>query len=266
MTSAVTNSDDFNLKRYLGYSFYLHGGIAVVLAVSVFIHWNRDQWSGTGSMGNEVKVNLVTSAGIPMPQPKNATESKTVDLTNTVNKPEPVKPPEPKTNATPIQKFDKEKKLPPSNKSKTFDDNPPPLPNAIPGHGGPSKIIAGVGDTSGTSASGVNMNGTAGGQFAARYPWYIAAAKRRVQPNWDLLSIDASVRNSQVLHCEVSFTIMRDGTVRNARVTKSSGNLSWDNAGLRAILATTPFAPLPGDWSAQNVDVLWDFPDRPASQ
>jgi protein TonB len=266
MAIAVANSNDFTLKRYLGYSLSLHGALAVAFAISAFIQWHGEQWSGTGSLGDDVKVNLVTSAGIPMPQPKNATDSKTVDPTMSVNKEELVKPPEPKTDATPIQKFEKEKPLPPSRKSKTFEDKTPPPPNAIPGHGGAPKIMSGVGDTPGTSAPGVSLGGTAGGQFAGRYPWYIAAARRRVQPNWDQLSIDASVRNSQILHCEISFTIMRDGSIRGARISKSSGNLSWDNAGLRAILTSNPFAPLPSDWPAQSVDVLWDFPDTPRPQ
>jgi TonB family protein len=265
MSTAYATSDDFNLKRYLGYSLYLHGGIAVALAVAAFIHWNGEQWSGTGSSGNEVDVKLVSSAGIPIPQPNNATDSKTVDPTMSLNKPEPIKPPEPKTDATPIQKFEKEKRNPPSPKSRTFEDHTPPPPNAVPGAGGGPKLPTGANDTSGSSASGVNMAGTAGGQFAGRYPWYISAAKRRVQPNWDQLSIDASVRNSNVLHCEITFTIMRDGSVRNARISKSSGNYSWDNAGLRAILSSNPFAPLPSDWSAPSVDVLWDFPDTPTS-
>jgi TonB family protein len=261
MHTAAANSEDFALKKFLVWSLSLHGALVVAIAVSAYIHWG-EQWSGTGSMGNDVKVSLVSSAGIPMPQPKNVTDSKTVDPTMSVNKEELVKPPEPKTDATPIQKFEKEKKLPPSPKSRTFDSKTPTPPNAVPGHGGAPPVPSGVGDTPGISASGVSMNGTAGGQFAARYPYYIAAAKRRVQPNWDTLSIDASVRNSQVLHSEISFTIMRDGSVRSARITKSSGNLSWDNAGLRAILTSNPFAPLPSDWSGQSVDVLWDFPDK----
>jgi TonB family protein len=265
MAAAVANSDVYTLKRYLGYSLYLHGGLGLALGVSAFFHFGGEQWSGTGSMGDPTPVNLVSSAGLPMPQPKNVTNSNTVDPTMSVNKPEPVKPPEPKTDATPIQKFEKEKKLPPSKKSKTFEDKAPPPPNAVPGLGGGPKLPTGFNDTPGSSASGVNAAGTAGGQFAGRYPWYISAAKRRVQPNWDQLSIDASVRNSQILHCEITFTIMRDGGIRNARISKSSGNLSWDNAGLRAILTSNPFAPLPSDWPAQSVDVLWDFPDRPAS-
>jgi TonB family protein len=264
MNTAVANSDDFALKKFLVYSLSLHAALAIAIAVSSLIHWNGEQWSGTGSFGDTTKVNLVSSAGIPMPQPNTVTESKTVDPTMSLNKPEVAPPPEPKTDATPIQKFEKEKPLPPTHKSKTFEDKTPPPPNAVPGHGGAPKIPTGIGDAPGASSGGVAMGSQAGGEFAGRYPWYIAAARRRVEPNWDKLSIDAAVRNSQVLHCTVSFTIARDGSVKNVRISQTSGNLSWDNAGVRAILTSNPFAPLPSDWSAPEVSVLWDFPDTPA--
>jgi TonB family protein len=270
MATAIANSSvydpgDFNLKKFLGYSVALHGSLALAIAISSFVHWNGEQWSGTGTLGNDAKVNLVSGAGLPMPQPKETTNSQTVDPTQTLNKPDPTPPPpEPKTDAERVPEFKHEKPLPPSHKSKTFDDKTPPDPNAIPGHGGPPKIQTGMGDTPGSSASGVNMNGQAGGDFASRYAWYIAAAKRRVDPNWDRLSIDAAVRNSAVLHCEVTFVIQHDGSIKDVHITKSSGNLSWDNSAIRAIAASSPFAPLPSDWRPPDVTVYWDFPDVPA--
>jgi TonB family protein len=261
MTTAAFQSEEFPLKKFLVWSLSWHAAIAIVLLISSFVHFSGDQWSGTGSLGNETKVNLVNSAGIPMPQPTTPTESKTVDPTMSVNKEELVKPPEPKTDATPIQKFEKEKRLPPSKKSKVFEDKRPPPLNAVPGAGGSPKIPSGLGDVAGSSSPGVAMSGQAGGDFATRYAWYIAAAKRRVEPNWDRLSIDATVRTSNTLHCVIAFKIMRDGSTKDVRVSQSSGNLSWDNSGVRAILTSSPFAPLPSDWSGSEVSVLWDFPD-----
>jgi protein TonB len=78
------------------------------------------------------------------------------------------------------------------------------------------------------------------------------------------MSIDPAVRNSQTLHCEISFTIMRDGYVKNVRVSQSRGNASWDNAGVRAILNSNPLPPLPSDFSGSSVEVIWDFPRRGA--
>jgi TonB family protein len=56
--------------------------------------------------------------------------------------------------------------------------------------------------------------------------------------------------------------VARDGSIHNARITESSGNRSWDNAGLRAIIASNPLPSLPNDFSGGSVEVTWDFPER----
>jgi TonB family protein len=262
MTTAAAYPEEVSLKRFLLYSVVLHSSLAVFIVASAIFHWNREQWSGTGSLGNSAKVNLVSSGGLPLPKPAVVSESQVVDQTKSLYREEPPKPPEPKTEAVKIPKFDKEKPLPPSHPSKAFENKTPPPPNAIPGHGGVPDIPAGIAQGPGTSAGGVVANGQAGGAFEARYPWYIAAAKRRVAPNWNLLFLDPAVRNSTTLHCVISFTILRDGSVKNLRVAQSSGNSSWDNSGLRAIQSSIPFPPLPNDWTASDVSVLWDFPER----
>ena len=122
----------------------------------------------------------------------------------------------------------------------------------------------GYSQTPGAPSNGVAVQGQGGGDFATRYAWYIESVIRRVEPNWDKMSIDAAVRNSQVLHCEISFTINRDGSVKNVRITKSSGNLSWDNSGLRAIMASNPLPPLPSDYGHSDIEVMWDFPRQGA--
>ena len=256
-------TDDASLRRFLVYSVFLHGALAAAAIVSAVVHIGGEQWSGLGGAKSDtVKVNLVASAGIPMPPPPEVTESKTFDPRDTLYKEQPQpKPPEPPKPEVKIPEFKKEKKLPPSPKSKVFENKTPVPDNAAPSHGGQMNIPTGFQQTPGVSSSGVQMPGDAGRQFATRYGWYIAAARRRVQPNWDQLSIDPGVRNSRTLHCVIGFTIMHDGSVKNVRVSQSSGNSSWDNSGLRAILNSNPFPPLPSDWSGSDVSVLWDFPD-----
>jgi len=257
----ATQGVEASFRKFLIYSIVFHSSLAVLIAASAYFHWDRQQWSGTGSLGDAKHVGLVSSAGLPMLKPPVVTPSEVADPTKSLYKEEPPKLPEPKTEATPIQKFTKEKPLPPSPKSKKFENKTPPPPNAVPGHNGVPDIPAGLQQSPGSSAGGVATHQQAGGEFESRYPWYIAAAKRRVAPNWNLLFLDPAVRNSRTLHCVISFTIMRDGSVKNLRVSETSGNLSWDNSGLRAIQSSIPFAPLPSDWTAPEVSVLWDFPD-----
>ncbi len=258
-----TRREDESLQQFLVYSVIMHASLAFVIAVSAYIQFRDNRWGGIGGDLGGTKVNLVSSAGLPMPKESVVTESKAVDPTKGLYKEEPPKPPEPKTDATKIPKFEKEKPLPPSRPSRTLENKTPPPNNAVPyGKGGNPDLPTGYSQTPGVGSSGGSVQGQGNTDFTTRYGWYIAAAKRRVAPNWNVLFLDPSVRNSQTLHCVISFTIMRDGTVRNLRIAQSSGNSSWDNSGLRAIQSSSPFPPLPSDWTAPDVSVLWDFPDR----
>src|SRR6202521_5807406 len=235
MTTAVANSmdpiggtqsEDQSLRQFLIYSIIMHASLAVVIAVSAFIQFRQTRWGGVGGELGGTKVNLVSAAGIPMPKESVVTESKAVDPTKGLYKEEPKKPPEPKTDATKIPKFEKEKPLPPSRPSRTLEKKTPPPENAVPyGKGGNPDLPTGFSQTPGSGSSGVSVQGAGGADFATRYGCYIAAAKRRVEPNWNLLFLDPAVRNSRTLHCVITFTIRRDGSVKNLRVGESSGNL-----------------------------------------
>jgi TonB family protein len=267
MSVAYANPDlygpeDISLRRYLGYSFFLHAIFAAVVIGSIIFHLAGNSWGdiGGGSEGN-TKVNLVGNVGLPLPpQPPEITESRTFNPTDSLYKPEPPKPPEPKKPETKIQEFKKEKRLPPSIKSRTFEDPTPPPPNAVPGNGAPMKVPTGTAQTPGAASSGVQMQGQGGGDFASRYGWYVSSTIRRIEGNWDQLSLDAVARNSQTLHCAVTFTINRDGSIKDVHVTESSGNASWDTAGLRAVLGSNPMTPLPSDYSGSYVVATIDFP------
>jgi TonB family protein len=263
MNTAVTNPYDLNLTRFLGYSGALHGALALAVILGAYLDLLGNRWSSIGgSSGDNVHVNLVSSSGIPMPHPNIPNPSQVMDPNKRLYDIEPPKIVPPPPDATKIPTFTKEKPLPPSNKSKVDRNRIPPPENAVPGRGGQADLNTGYQDTSGAPSSGTASQNPAGGDFATRYGWYIAAAKRRIDPNWDRLSIDASVRNSSVLHCAIFFTINRDGSLKNVRIGESSGNLSWDNAGIRAILSSTPLPPLPSDYAGQSVSVTWDFPDQ----
>jgi protein TonB len=54
---------------------------------------------------------------------------------------------------------------------------------------------------------------------------------------------------------------MRDGSVANIQVLRSSGNASVDMSEVRAIRASSPLQPLPGGYSGSyvNVEFWFDF-------
>ena len=260
MTELVYTTEDLDLKRYFTYSVVFHIALTAVLLVGVWLQRTGESWGGIGGGDKGVKVSLVSSAGIPMPPTINPTESEAVDITKGLYKEEPVKPPEPKTDATPIPKFEKEKPLPPSKPSKVFEKKTPPPQNAIPyGKGGQMNVPTGYSDQPGPLNGGVAVQGQGGGDFASRYGWYIEAVRRAVNQNWMQNTIDPGVRAARRARTTVTFTIERDGTVKNIRIAESSGNRSMDDSAQRALLSIDKFPALPADYSGRYVDVTFDF-------
>ena len=259
MSAAI--ADDYPFKRFFLYSVLLHLGLSVLMLVSVWVQRTGGYWGGIGGgEDSNVRVSLVSSAGIPMPQPTNVTESPVVDPSKTLHKEEPMPPPpEIKNDATKLPKFDKEKPLPPSKPSKVFKNDRPDADNAVPGRGGSPSLPSGYANTPGPLNGGVRASGEGGGDFAGRYPWYTEAVKRAISQNWMQNTIDPSVRAARRAKTTMTFTISRDGSIKNIRLSESSGNRSMDDSAQRALLGIDHFPPLPADYSGRYVDVTFDF-------
>ncbi len=280
MDVALANPDEFSLRRFLVYSGFLHAAIALALGSAAYLQYRGDQWGGVGgSEGNDVKVTLVSSAGIPMPKPDFTTESKAIDPTKGLYKEEP-KPPDiaaQSKDALEIPKFkdenvvkppprptkefkDEPRKKPELHPSKVFEDLRPTPDNAVRyGKGGNPNLPTGYNATPGAASPGVTVAGQGGGDFSTRYGWYIEAVRRKINSNWDQFTIDSAVRSARRAHAVMSFTIYRDGSVKNARLEQSSNNLSMDNSAQRALLSSMPMPALPNDYSGSYVNVTFDF-------
>ncbi|HWT87584.1 MAG TPA: energy transducer TonB [Candidatus Angelobacter sp.] len=264
MSATVANSPYSrpypDLKRYLRVSGICHVVLIGLMILSAFFKWPGNQWAGAGGGGDNIKVNLVGSAGIPMPKQPVVTESNVVDPTKSLHKEEEKpKPPEPPTKAEKVPQFEKNKPpLPPTHKSKVFEKKQLEPENAVPGHGGPPNLPTGAGSTPGSSP-GLAIKGEGGGDFASRYGWYIDSVKRRIQQNWLQNTIDPNVRTARMAKTTMEFTIGRDGTIKDIRMVQSSGNMSMDNSGQRALLASSPLPALPSDYSGSYVRVTFDF-------
>jgi protein TonB len=257
--SAAANAIDKDLKPYLTVSGIAHVLMLAALVIFSFFKFQGNQWGGVGGGGENVKVNLVGSAGLTMPKAPNVTESNVVDPTKSLNKEEEKpKPPEPPTKAEKIPQFEKNKPLPPSNKSRVFENKTPQPENAVPGRGGSAPLPTGAGSTPGNSP-GLAIQGQGGGDFASRYGWYIESVKRRIQQNWLQNTIDPNVRAARMARTTMEFTILRDGTIKDIKLVQTSGNLSMDNSGQRALLSSSPLPALPPDYSGSYVRVTFDF-------
>jgi len=259
MTYAVANPDDLNLRSYVVYSVVFHTLLTVAALSASFLERRGNDWGGPGGKLGGTKVNLVSTAGIPMPKESVVKESKAVDPTKGLHKEEPPKPPEPKTDATKIPKFTKEKPLPPTRQSRTLENKTRVHDNDINyGKGGNPNLPTGYSQNPGES-SGVATIGQGGGDFGARYPWYVDAVRNRVRQVWDQTAIDPAVRAARRAHAVVTFRISTNGTVSSIRMSQSSGNSSMDYSALRALQTIDSFKALPNDYMGSYVDVTFDF-------
>jgi protein TonB len=259
MATAFAIPRDLSLKRYVYRSIIFHVLLcAAVLSASYFERLGPT-WGGVGGKLGGTKVNLVSSAGIPMPREEAVTASKAVDPTESLHKEDlKPKPPEPKTAATPIPKFQKEKRLPPSPKSRTLENKTVEPDNAIPGEGGKPDLPTGYSQNPGAS-SGVAVQGQGGSDFGGRYPWYVDAVRSRIQQSWDQSTISQPVRSARRAHTVMTFRINANGTISSIRVSQSSGDWSMDNSAQRALQSIDAFRPLPNDYMGTYVDVTFDF-------
>ena len=259
MATALAIPNDLRLKKYLFRSVFFHVLLIAVAVGAAYFDRRGLGWGGVGGKLGGTKVNLVSSAGIPMPRESAVTESRAVDPTKSLHKEDPKPlPPEPKTAATPIPKFDKEKPLPPSRKTRTLENKTVEADNAVPGHGGTPDLPTGYSQTPGSS-SGTSVQGQGGGDFGGRYPWYVDAVRNRIRQSWDQNTIEPAVRAAHRAHTVVTFRINADGSISNIRVSQSSGNSSMDYSAQRALQTIDAFRPLPNDYMGHYVDVTFDF-------
>jgi len=57
----------------------------------------------------------------------------------------------------------------------------------------------------------------------------------------------------------LSFNIERDGKISNPEIKQPSGIPSLDRSAMRAILASNPLPPLPGDYRGGTINVSFYF-------
>jgi protein TonB len=253
------------LGRSLAWSGLFHFVLAALFVVSALLSHRGEMWGGAGSGGGAVQVSLVGSLpAIPLPEPDAVTVNRVVDTTKGLYKSEPPPkiPNEPEATKLPEFMQEKRPKWITPRKSKLLENKALPPKNAIPyGEGGaPAVPYSGSTFTVGQNTQGgLNMSGPAGG-FGNMFPWYVEAVQRRVSSNWLQATVDPTVQWAP--RAVIDFEILRDGTVVNVQVMKSSGYPSVDASAVRAIQMSSPLNPLPGGYSGSNVNVEFWFDFR----
>lgn len=131
---------------------------------------------------------------------------------------------------------------------------PPKAPVKVEAAPKTSAPVAPVPGEAGTGADVATVK-TPGLEFP--FPEYLRNILNQVYRRWDATKVP--------LRAEISFLIMRDGSVRNIQFMQRSGNFSFDLEAQGAIEAAgnaRAFGPLPEKWPADVLPVSFVFEPR----
>ncbi len=249
-----------DLKQPLVLSSVGHGILLLIALFSFpFSHGRGEHWGSGG--GSAIQVSAVRNLpGVPLPRPPVVAESQVASESKSLYKTEPKPEPKVEEKVKEIPRFGEEpKKQPPRQRARREEPQPLP-PGAIPSpssEGGPPALPYTSFQTGGGEGG---MAFGAGGAFGGRFPWYVESVQRRISSNWLMSAVDPNVRWAP--RVEVSFEILRDGTVVNIQMLRSSGVSSVDRSAIRAIQSSSPLERLPSDYSGDKVFVEFWFDFR----
>ncbi len=105
---------------------------------------------------------------------------------------------------------------------------------------------------SGSGQVGIGPNSPLG----SRLGWYAELIRERIAQNWKTNGLDARSQSSPAI---ISFTIMRDGSIRSPQVAQSSGNPTIDNTALRAVYDSNPMPGLPPQITDSYISAQFTF-------
>ncbi len=265
MRIKVQSGSENELSNPLMVSSSVH----VVLLVLLFfgpVAGQGESWGGNS--GGATRVSLVGELqGVPLPRPAIVTDSKVATESPGLFREETETKAAPRTASVEPDDAEAIPDFQNSRRRRSSDSIPPPpdrdgaSPNptgAIPfGEGGPPALpYSNYASQSGSVGSAIGS----GNAFGTKYSWYVDAINRRVSSNWVESSVDPYVRWAP--RTEVAFDIMRDGSVVNLQMVKSSGVPSVDRSALRAVRESSPLPALPSEYTGGSVAVNFYFDFR----
>jgi protein TonB len=246
--------------KSFGGSIVLHVGIVAALTLLVWVngHIHGNQWGNNAPPG-AVQATLVSAApSVPLP---NVTPPTPNVLATQEPSPSPAAPsketiPLQDTEAIPIpthelKRREAEKPHPAAPK---YSQPTPQTNSATYGTTGASNMARTMNSTTAHNNSPVNV---AGGDFAARFPWYVEKIQRMVSQNWYTQQIDT--RTGVGSQANVTFTIGRDGRPYNIHLTAPSASPTLNTTAVQAVQRVESFGPLPDQYTGNNVSVEYTF-------
>jgi protein TonB len=245
------------LKRPVVVSASCHAALAVVILAWGFFSPPPFQFGDVdGTMGGAMTVNVVDGIPLNVPTaPKNPVANPVEHQVPAA--PEKPAPPAPEIEVTPPEAVAIAQPAPPKRPPATAVQKSAPeqKTNEIRSSTGAqaaSPIFSGAQPDTG---SGVGLTGT--NPFGQGLAWYSEALQRALRESWGRTLSQAS--GDAAKPAVVRFTIMRDGSIRDITMAGSSGNRSVDYTAQRAVLAISPFRPLPPQLGRSSIVVEMFF-------
>ncbi|MBV8551238.1 MAG: TonB family protein [Acidobacteriaceae bacterium] len=235
-------------------SLLIHGGVVALLFFGWY--WMNRPKDSLGDIhpagGPAYAVAPVHTIPIPQrPAPQNPVANDTQSTVPTAPAKEEVqkKLSAPDKNAVEIpEKIKKQAQRPLHRQQYTQ----PPPPNQVFSRSHQALSSPMYAPQSGAGQVGIGPNSPLGNRLG----WYAELVRQRIAQSWHTNGLDVRSQSSPAI---VSFTILRDGTIRDPRVIQSSGNPTIDNTALRAVYDSSPLPPLPPQISESYISAQFTF-------
>ncbi len=235
------------------FSIFLHVSV-VVFVVGYGLYSKRMQapfGEPNASAGIAVAVTPVNS--IPIPRKEGPPNPVANDTNSVVPTPPQIletveKPPD--KAAIVLPELTKPKKQAPQERRKQ-NYVQKTQPNQIPTQVPQAAVNPMYSMNTGSNGVGIGPNSPLGQRFG----WYAEIVRKIIARNW----MTNGLAGSQAAQAIVTFTIMRDGSIRDARIAQSSGNPAIDNSALRAVLNSNPLPALPPQYNDSSAPAEFTF-------
>ncbi|MEO0019079.1 MAG: energy transducer TonB [candidate division WOR-3 bacterium] len=133
-----------------------------------------------------------------------------------------------------------------------FEQIPKPTPIKKEGEKPKSKL-----EPKGTDAmiKRAGLGAKVEGVAALGYNFYIQQMLERIAENWQ----DPQSNRTKKITATVMFVIERDGSLREIKLERGSGDAIFDESCLRAIMVTRKLPPLPEEFTAPRLKIHLEF-------
>ena len=231
---------------------------AAIVALTALYYWTGgasrvERWGDPKSLGGGA-VGITPVDKIPLPSREgrvNPVANDTESQVPSPPKPQPKKAQTPDPDAIALKTKNANKAAKERESPQRYSPLKDPKPNQV--YSSTGQAVTSPMFSQAPGGGGVGSGSSS--PFGYRFAWYEQLLRDTVARNWRSQELDSSIRN----RVAVTFDIMRDGTIRNIRVTTPSGNFALDQSAQRAILMSNPLRPLPREFERDVATIEFWF-------